>query len=83
MRTSADKRPDDRRLGYLRLMAVSATTAGLIGLGVGVAHVHRPAVGRPCSVPSVTTHDASGLVMSCNPARTGDREAVWHYVAAR
>ncbi|WP_145013027.1 hypothetical protein [Mycobacterium marseillense] len=82
MRTAADKRTDDRRIGYLRLMLVSATTAGLIGLGVGVAHVHRPAGGRPCPVPSATTQDASGVVLSCSPARTGDGEAMWQYVAA-
>ncbi|OBB99123.1 hypothetical protein A5782_22835 [Mycobacterium sp. 852002-40037_SCH5390672] len=75
-------RTSDQRLGYLRLMLVSVATAGLIGLGVGVASLHQPLAGRHCSVPNVTTHDATGLTLSCNPASTGNREAVWQYVPA-
>ncbi|MCA2242393.1 MULTISPECIES: hypothetical protein [Mycobacterium] len=78
MRTAADKRTNDRRLGCLRLFLVAAATAGLVGLGIGVAYLNRPAVGRPCSVPNAT-----GGTMSCTPALNGNREAVWRYVAER
>lgn len=73
-------RTRDQRPGYLRLMLVSVTTAGLVGLGVGVASLDRPLVGKPCSVPNVTTHDATSLTLSCDPASPEYREAVWQYV---
>ncbi len=75
-------RTRNQRIGYLRLTLVSIATAGLIGLGVGVASLDRPLAGRHCSVPSMTTHDATGLTLSCNPASTQNREAVWQYVPA-
>lgn len=83
MRTAADKRTNDRRLGRLRLFLVAAATAGLVGLGIGVAYLNRPAVGRPCSVPNATVRGATGVTMSCTPALNGNREAVWRYVAER
>jgi hypothetical protein len=75
-------RTRDRRLGYVRLMLVSVGTAGLIGLGFGVASLDRPLAGRPCPVPNVTTHDATGLTWSCDPASPGHGEAVWQYAPA-
>lgn len=73
-------RPRDQRIGYTRLMLVSVATAGVIGLGVGVACVDRPLAGRHCSVPNVTTHHIAGLTLSCSPASTRIGEAVWQYV---
>lgn len=73
---------NDRRLGYLRLVLVSVTTGGLVGLGVGVASLDRPLAGRRCSVPNVTTHDATGLTVLCEHASRGNRAAVWQYVPA-
>lgn len=75
-------RSRNQRSGYARLMLVSVATAGLIGLGVGFASLDRPLAGRHCSVPEVTTHDATGLTLSCGSASTGDRELVWQYVPA-
>ncbi|WP_155767140.1 hypothetical protein [Mycobacterium colombiense] len=75
-------RTRDQRIGYARLMLVSVATAGLIGLGVGVASLDRPLAGRHCSVPDVTMHDATGLTLSCSPVSTGSRELVWQYVPA-
>ncbi len=75
-------RTRDRRIGYVRLMLVSITTAGLIGVGVGVASLDRPLAGRPCSVPNATIHDATGFTLSCSPASAGSREAVWQYAPA-
>ena len=75
-------RPNHQRTGYLRLMLVSLVTAGLIGIGVGFAALDRPLVGQQCSVPNATVHDATGLTVSCLPASTGNREAVWQYVPA-
>jgi hypothetical protein len=75
-------RTRDRRIGYLRLMLISITTAGLIGVGVGVASLDRPLAGRPCSVPNATIHDATGLTMSCSAGPAGSREAVWQYAPA-
>ncbi|OBH44035.1 hypothetical protein [Mycobacterium mantenii] len=68
----------------MRLMLVSITTAGLIGLGVGVgvASLDRPLAGRRCSGPDVTTHDATGLTLSCGPAAGDNREAVWQHAPA-
>lgn len=75
-------RTRDQRIGYLRLLLVSVTTAGLVGLGVGVASLNRPLAGRHCSVPNVTIHDATGLTLSCSPVSTGNHEAVWQYAPA-
>lgn len=75
-------RARDQRIGYLRLILVSITTAGLIGLGVGLASLDRPLAGRHCSAPNVTIHDATGLTLSCSPASTGNHEAVWQYAPA-
>ncbi|WP_155766088.1 hypothetical protein [Mycobacterium colombiense] len=75
-------RTRNQRIGYARLMLVSVATAGLIGLGVGVACLDRPLAGRHCSVPDVATHDATGLTLSCSPASTGSRELVWQYAPA-
>jgi hypothetical protein len=75
-------RSRNQRIGYLRLTLVCIATAGLIGLGVGVASLDRPLAGRHCSVPNVTTHDATGLTLSCNPASTQNRAAVWQYAPA-
>ncbi|CAM3166676.1 Ig-like domain-containing protein [Mycobacterium colombiense] len=75
-------RTRNQRIGYARLMLVSVATAGLIGIGVGVAALDRPLAGRHCSVPEATTHDATGLTLSCGPASTGNRELVWRYVPA-
>lgn len=75
-------RTRNQRIGYARLMLVSVATAGLIGIGVGVAALDRPLAGRHCSVPEVTTHDATGLTLSCGPASTGNRDLVWQYVPA-
>ncbi|MCV7243391.1 hypothetical protein H7J83_11670 [Mycobacterium mantenii] len=66
----------------MRLMLVSITTAGLIGIGVGVASLDRPLAGRHCSVPNVTTHDATGLTLLCRRAASENREAVWQYALA-
>ncbi|WP_406814762.1 hypothetical protein [Mycobacterium sp. M23085] len=63
-------------------MSVSVATAGLIGLGVGVTSLAHPLAGRHCSVPGMTTQDATGLTLSCSPASMGNREAVWQYVPA-
>jgi hypothetical protein len=73
-------RTRDQRTGYLRLVLVSATTAALIALGLGIASLDRPLPGRHCSVPTATTHDETGLTLSCSPVSPGDREAVWQYV---
>lgn len=75
-------RTRDQRIECLRLVLISVTTAGLVGLGVGVASLDRPLVGRHCSVPNATTHDGTGLTLSCSPASTGNREAVWQYAPA-
>lgn len=75
-------RTRNQRIGYARLMLVSVATAGLIGLGVGVASLDRPLAGRHCFVPDVTTHDATGLTLSCGPASTGNRDLVWQYAPA-
>lgn len=75
-------RTRNQRIGYARLMLVSVATAGLIGIGVGVASLDRPLAGRQCFVPDVTTHDATGLTLSCGPASTGNRELVWQYAPA-
>lgn len=77
-------RTRNQRIGYAQLMLVSVATAGLIGLGVGVgvASLDRPLAGRHCSGPDVTTHDATGLTLSCGPASTGNRELVWPYAPA-
>ncbi|OBB78887.1 hypothetical protein A5760_01645 [Mycobacterium colombiense] len=63
-------------------MLVLVATAGLIGLSVGVASLDRSLAGRRCSVPEVTTHDATGLTLSCSPASSGNRELVWQYAPA-
>ena len=75
-------RTRNQRTGYARLMLVSVATAGLIGLGIGVASLDRSLAGRHCSVPDVTTHDATGLTLSCSPASTGNGDLVWQYAPA-
>lgn len=75
-------RTGNHRIGYARLMLVSVATAGLIGLSIGVASLDRPLAGRHCAVPDVTTHDATGLTLSCSPVSTGNRDSVWQYVPA-
>lgn len=75
-------RTRDQRTGYLRLALVSLTTAALIALCLGIASLGRPLAGRHCSVPAATTHDETGLTLSCSPASPGSREAVWQYVPA-
>lgn len=73
-------RSRDQRIGYLRLVLLCVTTAGSIGLGVGLAGLDRPLAGRHCSVPNTTVHDATGLTLSCSPA--GSDDAVWQYAPA-
>lgn len=82
MACRAYARTRDRRIGYARLTLVSVATAGLVGLGVGVACLDGPLAGRHCSVREATTHDATGLTLSCSPVSTGNRELVWQYVPA-
>lgn len=81
-RYRAHARTPDQGIGYWRLLLVCAMTAGLIGLGVGIATLDPPLAGRHCSVPNVTTHDATGLTLSCGPASTGSDASVWQYVPA-
>lgn len=77
MRTATDK-----RIGYLRLAIVAVTTAGLVGLGVVIGYVNRPFEGGSCSVRNSTSDDATGRIMWCGPAMTGNRDVVWQYAPA-
>jgi hypothetical protein len=81
MRTASEQRAN-RKTGYLRLAMVSATTAVLVGLGMGVAYANAPSVGGACSVRNATAHDAAGRTMWCNPTPGGGKQAVWQYAQA-
>ena len=78
MRTAAEKKAD-RKTVYLRLAMVSATTAVLVGLGMGVAYFNAPSAGQPCSVRNATTHDSAGRTMWCNPTMAASHDVVWQY----
>ncbi len=77
MRTAAENQTNSKKVGYLRLAMVSATTAVFVGLGMVVAHLNAPAAGQPCSVPNSTTHNSAGRTMWCNPTMTGTHDTVW------
>jgi hypothetical protein len=78
MRTAAEQKAD-RKIGYLRLAVVTATTAVLVGLGMGIAYANAPSAGDHCSVRNATTHDAAGHIMWCNPTLSGSHEVVWQH----
>jgi hypothetical protein len=76
------RRAADKRTGYIRLAIVAVTTAGLVGLGIGIGSANRPFEGRPCSVRNATSDDATGRTMWCNPTMTGNHDVVWQYAPA-
>jgi hypothetical protein len=75
-------RAADKRIGCLRLAIVAVTTAGLVGLGIGIGVAHRPFEGRPCSLRNATSSDATGRTMWCNPTMNGNHDVVWQYAPA-
>jgi|GraSoiStandDraft_8_1057269.scaffolds.fasta_scaffold811624_1 hypothetical protein len=80
MRTTAEKKAN-RKLGYVRLVIVSSTTAVLIALGLGVAYVNAPSAGHPCGAPNATSRDSAGRTMWCNPTMSGNQDMVWQYAS--
>jgi Na+/H+-dicarboxylate symporter len=78
---SAAEKKAHRKVGYLRLAMVSATTAVLVALGLTVAYFNMPSAGHPCSVRNATTNDSAGRTMWCNPTSTDSRDLVWQYRA--
>jgi hypothetical protein len=70
------RRATDKRIGYLRLAVVAVTTAGLVGLGIGIGYANRPFEGRSCSVRNATSYDATGRIVWCDPTMTGNHDVV-------
>ncbi|OBG28370.1 hypothetical protein [Mycobacterium sp. 852002-51057_SCH5723018] len=77
MLSTAEKTANNKKIGYLRLAMVTATTAVLVALGLGAAYVNMPSAGQVCSVRNATTNDSAGHTMWCNP--TESRDLVWQY----
>jgi Na+/H+-dicarboxylate symporter len=79
MLSTAEQTKNTKKVGYLRLAMVSATTAVLIALGLTAAYFNMPTAGQVCSVRNATTNDSAGRTMWCNPTSTESRDLVWQY----
>jgi Na+/H+-dicarboxylate symporter len=79
MLSAAEKMTNNKKIGYLRLAMVFATTAVLVALGLTAAYVNMPAAGQPCSARNATTYDSAGHTMWCHPASAESRDLVWQY----
>ena len=82
MRTVAEQKTDDKKIGYFRLAVVSAVIATLVALGLGLIVANKPTAGHPCSIRNATTHDATGHTVSCHPTTARAHDLVWQLAPA-